>query len=187
MGRWQPGAADRLREAALELFDEQGYDQATVAGISERAGVTERTFYRYFADKREVLFAGSERLEQNVVAGIAAAPADSDTAALVDTALAALAANFTPQLRPFARRRSAVLNANPALRERELLKLASLKTATIAAFTDRGTDAGRSVLAAEVTLSVFHITFTRWIADGEQKEFADLQREALTELRSLLG
>ena len=187
MGRWQPGAADRLRAAALELFEEQGYEQATVAGIAERAGVTERTFYRYFADKREVLFAGSERLEQSLVAGIAAAPAESDAAALVDAALAALAANFTPQQQAFSRRRSAVLDANPALRERELLKLASLKAATIGAFTDRGTDEGRSVLAAEVTLSVFHIAFTRWITDAQQREFADLQREALAELRSVLG
>ena len=187
MVRWQPGAADRLRAAALDLFEEQGYEQATVAGIAERAGVTERTFYRHFADKREALFAGSERLEHGLVAGTAAAPHDSGDAGLVDAALAALAASFTPELRPFSRRRNVVLDANPALRERELLKLASLKAATITAFADRGMDADRSVLAAEVTLGVFHIAFVRWIADSQQREFADLQREALAELRAMLG
>ncbi len=92
-----------------------------------------------------------------------------------------------PDRQPFSRRRSAVLETTPALRERELLKLASLKAATIAAFTDRGLDPGRAALAAEVTLSVFHIAFTRWIADVQPRALADLQADALAELRAVLA
>src|SRR5690242_4601605 len=62
MARWAPGASDRLQRAAMELFAEDGFEATTVAGIAGRAGVTERTFFRHFADKREVLFAGGEQL-----------------------------------------------------------------------------------------------------------------------------
>ena len=87
MGRWEPGAAGRLRAAALQLFAEVGYDQATVAEISERAGVTSRTFFRYFADKQEVLFAGSENLQIEMVAALDAAPAGSSAREALDAAL----------------------------------------------------------------------------------------------------
>src|SRR6266516_6807397 len=77
MARWEPDAAGRLREAAMALYAERGYDRTTVAEISDRAGVTARTFFRHFADKREVLFAGSEQLEQHMVAALTAAPASA--------------------------------------------------------------------------------------------------------------
>jgi len=77
MGRWQPDARARLQESALALYGERGYEETTVAEIAERAGLTKRTFFRYFADKREVLFWGSELLEQQMVAAIEAAPASA--------------------------------------------------------------------------------------------------------------
>ena len=61
--------------AAIELFDEQGYEATTVAEIAERAGLTKRTFFRYFSDKREVLFSGSQELQRLWLEGLAAAPA----------------------------------------------------------------------------------------------------------------
>ena len=64
MGRWKPDARGRLEQAAFELFTERGFEQTTVAEIAERAGLTERTFFRYFADKREVLFAGADALQE---------------------------------------------------------------------------------------------------------------------------
>lgn len=62
MARWDPGTEERLTKAALELYREHGYDSVTVTRIAERAGITRRSYFRYFPDKREVLFAGSERL-----------------------------------------------------------------------------------------------------------------------------
>ena len=61
MGRWEPDARDRLERAALELFVEHGFDPVTVPEITARAGLTTRTFFRHFADKREVLFADADR------------------------------------------------------------------------------------------------------------------------------
>src|ERR1051325_2337689 len=74
MVRWEPGAAGRLREAAMELYVERGFEQPTVAEIAQRAGVTARTFFRHFADKREVLFAGSLELQESLAQAVADAP-----------------------------------------------------------------------------------------------------------------
>src|SRR3954447_7082112 len=92
MGRWQPGAQDRLQQAALELFAEQGFEQTSVAGIAERAGVTERTFFRHFADQREVLFAGQDEFQAPFLTAIAAAPASASALELVAAALDAACA-----------------------------------------------------------------------------------------------
>src|SRR4051794_29750710 len=89
MVRWEPNARGRLEKAALELYAERGFDATTVAEIAARAGLTERTFFRYFADKREVLFDGSGALEARLVRGTLEASADlgpveAITAAVVD-------------------------------------------------------------------------------------------------------
>lgn len=186
MVRWEPGAADRLRAAALELFAETGYEQATVAQISHRAGVTERTFYRYFADKREVLFAGAEGLEQRMVDAVCSAPQTADAAKLVAVALESLASYFTADRRASSRQRQAVLDSQPALHERELLKLAALKKALAAALAGHGVDAVRAAVAAESAIGVFHVGFAHWIADGEERQLAELQREALAALRAIV-
>ena len=94
MGRWLPDARVRLQEAALALYGEHGYEETTVAEIAERAGLTKRTFFRYFTDKREVLFWGAELLEQQMVAAIEAAPASASPLALIGAALDAAAVRF---------------------------------------------------------------------------------------------
>ena len=89
MGRWEPDARGRLEQAALELYGERGFEQTTVAEIAERAGLTERTFFRHFADKREVLFGGAGVLEELLVSTVADAP---ESAAPIDAVAAALEA-----------------------------------------------------------------------------------------------
>src|SRR5689334_608251 len=126
VGRWEPDAKSRLERAALELFAEHGFEQTTVAEIAERAGVTARTFFRHFSDKREVLFAGQEGLTAAFVSAIAAAPPDASPSALVARALDGLARFFPAERRDFARRRHAVVAAHPGLQERELHKLSGL-------------------------------------------------------------
>jgi AcrR family transcriptional regulator len=182
MGRWQPGAHERLADAALDLYLERGFDQTTVADIAERAGVTERTFFRYFADKREVLFQGSARLEELVVETVAdAAPG----ASAFDAAMAGVRATaaYLTDL-DFSRRRAAAIEANPGLLERELLKLASMRAATAAALRARGADDLTAALAADAAGSVFHQGFQRWI-QGDAPDFGAAIEDALAALRRL--
>src|SRR5215471_3367257 len=89
MGRWEPNARGRLEQAALELYVERGFAQTTVAEIAERAGLTERTFFRHFADKREVLFAGADNLQEFLVSAVAGAP---DSVPPIEAVAAALEA-----------------------------------------------------------------------------------------------
>src|SRR5438445_6093672 len=125
MGRWEPNARGRLEQAALEPFQERGYARTTVEEIARRAGLTERTFFRHFTDKREVLFWGAGALQELVVSTVASAP---DSAAPIDVVAAALEAAGArlQQRREFARQRQSIIAANPELQERELIKLASL-------------------------------------------------------------
>ena len=128
MGRWQPDARARLQAAALALYGERGYEQTTVAEIAERAGLTKRTFFRYFTDKREVLFWGSELLEQQMVAAIEAAPASASALGMIGAALDAAAVRFE-EVREFAGPRHRIIASSPELQERELIKAASLAAA----------------------------------------------------------
>ena len=186
MGRWEPDAAGRLREAALALYVAQGYEQTTVAEIAERAGVTARTFFRHFADKREVLFAGSERLEQEMVAAVAGAAAGVGPLDAVGAALEA-AAGLVGGDHAHSRRRQSVVAANPELHERELIKMARLADALAGALTDRGVAAADARLAAEAGIAVFRIGFERWVAGPRTGDLATALREALAQLRTLVG
>ncbi|MET0453540.1 MAG: TetR family transcriptional regulator [Mycobacterium sp.] len=186
MARWQPDALGRLQEAALELYAERGFEPTAVADIAERAGLTERTFFRYFADKREVLFSGSEGLLEvmaNAVAGAAASLTPIDTVAV---ALDATAAFFTGRLE-HARRRQAVIDANPSLQERELTKLASMAAAVAAALRGRGVSDPAAALAAEAGISVFRSAFARWIDESNERDLAELMRETLGALKYVVA
>jgi AcrR family transcriptional regulator len=182
MGRWQPDAMGRMQRAALELYAERGYDQTTVAEIAERAELTERTFFRYYSDKREVLFAGSHLLEEKLVEALAAA---DPTASPVDQVAAALEAAdefFTDRV--YSRLRQQVISANAELRERELIKLASLAAAFAAALRDRGVAEPTATLSAEAGVAVFKVAFERWIAAKDKRTFRALVRDSLAELKT---
>jgi AcrR family transcriptional regulator len=170
----------------LDLFAERGFEAATVAGIAERAGVTERTFFRHFADKREVLFAGQEQLVAVFVDAIAAAPAD---ASLTDLLVAALDAGGgvlqDVRGRDLARVRNEIIAANEQLLERELLKLARLSQAVAAALVARGVADVPARLAGDLVVSVFSTAFAEWIAPGETRDLVELQREGLAVIGDL--
>ena len=138
MTRWEPNARGRLELAALELYGERGYDQTTVAEIARRAGLTERTFFRHFADKREVLFYGSGILQDGLVKGIEDAPAGLTPIDAIGASLEAVAASLEER-RDLARQRQAIVGATPELQERELIKLAKLSAALSALATDGST------------------------------------------------
>ena len=183
--RWQPGARERLQAAALERFAEQGFDGVTVAEIAATAGLTERTFFRYFADKREVLFHGQDEFEHAFVAGLEQAD-DGPPMAVVAAALDRAAAFFPEERRDWSRRRQAVIEVEPSLQERELLKLSSLAVTMTRVLAQRGIDPARAALAAESGVAVFRVAFAAWIAQGEERSLVELQRAVFAELRSLV-
>jgi AcrR family transcriptional regulator len=184
MSRWKPDAQGRLMSAAIELFDEQGYEATTVAEIAERAGLTKRTFFRYFSDKREVLFSGSQELQRIWLEGLAAAPADASPLAAVAAGLDPLAEMFIER-HSFARIRAQIVEANPELQERELIKLQSLAAAIKGALMGRGVSVNAAILAAQAGVTVFHVAFARWVAQDDPTAIRRLMEESLEELRSV--
>lgn len=185
MGRWEPNAEQRFLVAAIELFKEVGFEGTTVAAIAQRAGLTARTFFRYFTDKREVLFKGSEQLQQTMVDALAQAPADASAIDAVAAALATAGEFFTAERRPYARVRHAVIAANPELHERELIKLATLSGALADALRLRGVQEPDASLVAEAGIAVFRVAFGQWIADAEERAYGEIVSEALVRLRTL--
>jgi len=185
VGRWQPNAHGRLEQAALELFAERGYESTTVAEIAERAGLTERTFFRYFADKREVLFSGSGGMREFLVTRVAGAPAGQPPIEVVVGALAEAAASYLEPRRELACRRRAVITDNPELRERELVKLAKMASMLGDALRRRGVEEPAASLAAEAGMTAFKSAYARWAEGGGRGSLADLVRASASELQAV--
>ena len=184
MGRWEPGASGRLRAAALELYVERGFEQTTVADIAARAGLTARTFFRYFADKREVLFSGSAELQALMVAALDDAPPSAPPIEVIATALDA-SANMLGGNRDYSAQRRAVITANTELRERELIKLASLSAALAAGLRERGVGEPDASLAAEAGVAVFRVAFDRWASEPTDRGLDVVMRESLEQMRAV--
>ena len=184
MARWEGNTRDRLQRAALDLFTEQGYDRTTIAQIARRANLTERSFYRWFADKREVLFGGSEELEKQLVSAIEAVP--EGTGALPTLLAAFPSSREVIRPREFLRERSAVIAANPPLLERELIKLAGLSDALTAALVARGHDLATARLATDVGMAVFRLAAQRWLAD-DQADVEELLAASLADVRAVVS
>ncbi|SFB90854.1 transcriptional regulator, TetR family [Nocardioides terrae] len=186
MSRWQPDARGRMLDAALELFAEQGYDRTTAGDIATRAGVTERTFFRHFADKREVLFAGPVLLDEVVVETVGAVDPEAApwpvAIAAVREAAARLGAARTPAQ---AAQRARIVAQTPALQERELLKMASMTSAIAAALVGRGVAEPLANLAAHSAVAVFSAAFARWASGEEDRPFEQCVDEAASALREL--
>ncbi|HEX7660690.1 MAG TPA: TetR family transcriptional regulator [Pseudonocardiaceae bacterium] len=187
MVRWEPGARERLQRAALELFAARGFEQTTAAEIAQSVGLTERTFFRHFADKREVLFYGTHLLVEAFLKGVEAAAPDATPLEVVGSALRSVAAFFPDDRRPYSRTRQAVINQNPALQERELRKMAELTRVIHGALLARGLTDPTAALAAELARTVFGIAFGEWIGDGEQRSLDVIQADLLRRLRDLTG
>jgi AcrR family transcriptional regulator len=184
MGRWEPDARGRLEKAAMELYGERGFEPTTVSEIARRAGLTERTFFRHFADKREVLFGGSSVLRDHLVRAVADAP---QAAAPIDVTAAALrtVAALFEERHEHSRRRQAIIGAHAELQERELIKLAALASALAEALRLRGVPDLAACLTAEAGIAVFKVAFERWLGQADPKALPRLIRESLDELRTV--
>jgi AcrR family transcriptional regulator len=186
MARWEPDARGRLEKAAMELFQERGYVQTTVEDIAARAGLTERTFFRYFADKREVLFSGSKEFEKGIVDGIESASREGGPFEAVVAAFEAAGAKLQDRrdIR-FVRARYALVTNHAEVQERELIKLASLALAVANALRVRGVLEPAASLAAEVGIAVFKIGFERWVNERKPRNLATHIRAAVDALKAV--
>jgi AcrR family transcriptional regulator len=187
MVRWEPGTKERLQAAALELFATRGFEQTTAAEIAQAVGLTERTFFRNFSDKREVLFHGQEQFLQAFVDGVDKARADASALEIIASALHAGASFFPDERRPYSRMRQTVIDQNPPLQERELHKLAGLAATVAAALRARGIAEPPATLAAQSAATVFGVSFAQWIREGETRSLADISSDVLRELGNLTG
>ena len=185
MGRWTSGTPERLQAAALELFATRGFEQTTAAEIAQSVGLTERTFFRHFADKREVLFSGQNLLAQAFLRGVDAAPAGATPMEIVAVALRSASSFFADERRSYSRLRQAVIDQNPPLQEREVHKLATLATTLADALRKRGVDEPAATLAAQSGVMVFGVAFGQWIREGEERPFAEIAAALLGELQNL--
>jgi AcrR family transcriptional regulator len=176
-------ARARLREAALELYEERGYDATTTAQIAEQAGVTERTYFRHFADKREVLFDGETQLRDVMTAAVASAREERAPAALVMSAYSAAIPLFVAG-RPVAERRARVIATSTALQERAHAKSTALTQAVIDALGERGVPEPTARLAARAGAAVFEHASRAWNGTSAA-ELQSLLEQAAAELRAL--
>ena len=186
MARWEPGARERLQAAALELFATRGFEQVTAAEIAQSVGLTERTFFRHFSDKREVLFSGQERLVETYVTSIAAAPAAATPMDMVAAAVGSVAP-FFEEHRDFSRQRQAIVAAHPELQERELLKRAAMSGAVAGALRQRGVTEPAASLAAEAGVIAFKTAYSRWVSDPGGPGLAQLIEETFSQFHTLTG
>jgi AcrR family transcriptional regulator len=186
VGRWEPDARGRLAKAAMALYAEQGFEQTTVAEIAKQAGLTERTFFRHFADKREVLFYGLDMARDLLARAVADAPASATAMDAVGAALQALGAMLQENPERV-RLRNAIVSANAELRERELIKLAALASAVASALRDRGVPEPAASLAAETGVAVFQVAFARWVSGPGQPDLPGIIRESMADMRDVLA
>ncbi|MEU0503499.1 TetR family transcriptional regulator [Nocardia sp. NPDC005998] len=164
MPRSGADARRRLQQAALELYQEQGFDQTTAAEIAARAAVNERTFFRHFPDKREVLFDGEADLRAALMQAVAEAPEGLEPFEILLCAFRKSARNLENN-RPFSEPRWKVIAVTPALRERELAKHAWLTDAVAQALRQRGVDHGMAGLAAGTGWAAYQHAVQAWIDD----------------------
>jgi AcrR family transcriptional regulator len=186
MPRWEPGARERLVVAAVDLFTDQGYDQTTVAQIAERAGVTRSTFFRHFADKREVLVAGQDTLSRLLAEGIAEAPTSAGPLDAVAAGLERASKAMGPTNRELGPRLKAAVAASTELQERDALKSVSLAAAMTTALLARGVPDPAAHLASEIGVLAFKRGYAKWTESGDDAtdELAPHTLAALSELRA---
>jgi AcrR family transcriptional regulator len=176
-------ARARLREAALDLYGERGYDTTTTAEIAARAGVTERTYFRHFPDKREVLFDGETKLLDVMTAAIASAQGQLSPLALVLRAYTAAIPLFVAG-RPIAERTAQIVATSPALQERAHAKSAALTQALIGALRGRGIAEPTARLAARAGAAIFERASRAWNGTSPS-DLEALLAQAADELRAL--
>jgi AcrR family transcriptional regulator len=170
-------ARRRLQRAALDLYGERGFDATTAAEIAASAGVTERTFFRHFADKREVLFEGESALCEALVSAVRGVSDGAPPLAILRRAFRTAAAPVLEADRRASEARHRVISASAALRERELAKGGALRSALVEALVARGLDRRVARLATEISWVAWAQAIDDWLGDPASSLTAELERQ----------
>ncbi|MGH3281422.1 MAG: TetR/AcrR family transcriptional regulator [Trebonia sp.] len=176
-----------MKTAAIELFLELGYENVTVTQIAERAGLTRRTFSRYFADKRDVLFAGSDQLPPALAAAVLAADPLSPPYDALMTALAGVGAQLADRVAPLAAQRRAVVAGSPELQERGRTKFADVAAALAGALVQRGVHASNARLLASVGVAILQGGSDRWADDPDAASLSTRIHETAEQLAGAIA
>ncbi|WP_445442955.1 TetR/AcrR family transcriptional regulator [Clavibacter sp. km1a] len=188
MSRWQPDTRERLAAAALELFREQGFADTTVPQITARAGLTTRTFFRHFADKREVLFAEEDELPALVTRIIREAAPERSPLQVVEDGFPEVVASQFAEGRDALLARKRIIGADAGLQEREMRKVHAMQEAVRAGFVERGVDPLTAVLVAHATATVFGVSIGRWLSEGgPETDLAAVLHDTLDAFRRLMA
>ena len=166
MARWEPGTKERLRGAALARFVAHGYDETSVEEIAGDAGVTERTFFRHFPDKEEVLFDEDDDLLTVLLSGVHDHLADAprsivEPLAVARAAVRRLGTTFEGD-RTRHRQRARVLSSSPALVSRQLLKEQRWTEALTQELVAAGVDRRRAAAAAATAGIGLRLAYAEW-------------------------
>jgi AcrR family transcriptional regulator len=184
MSRWSPNSRGRLEQAAFELFLDRGYEETTVADIAKRAGLTERTFFRHYADKREVFFGGAATLQDELIRAVDGLPPELPAIEAVRVGVEA-ASMLMHGRRALARERQRIVAAHTDLQERELIKRATLTAALARALQKRGVSEPAASLAADMGMAVFYVGFPQWLEDPKGRELVEIVREGFDRLKAV--
>ncbi|WP_407572761.1 TetR family transcriptional regulator [Deinococcus altitudinis] len=143
----------------MELFAEHGYGAVTITAITQRVGLTRRTFFRYFADKREVVFPRVDGLCLALERELDALPQGTDLARLSAAVFGVLAqvGELLMSDREGQRRRQALIAQSVELQERERTKLAASAAAIERSFAAREISSG--ALFGAVAMEVFRAAY----------------------------
>ena len=186
MVRWAPDAAQRMRDAAYELFAEEGFASVTAGQIAHTVGVTERTFFRHFSSKEEVLFSEGHEIVAELTGAIRLAPTNATPSAMLQAALVTLASTFEPN-RDHHRLRASIIESVPNLRERELLKRHNISLAIVEELVKRRVPASRAATLAGVGMAVFEAAYASWVHDRARTSLSVRIDRTLTALRTDLS
>jgi AcrR family transcriptional regulator len=183
--RWEHGSEERLKQAAMALFEEQGFQNTSAVQIAERARVTTRTFFRYFPDKQAILFVDAERLSAALVQKILDA---TDVAEPLRAVVQALGGFDWLGLgsRESQSRRDAMIASNSDLLERELIKQQQMADEFSGALQQRGVDPDSAELAARVGIEVFRMAYRQWLAAENDPELATMIEVAMSVLATIV-
>ena len=185
MPRWEPNAQQRLKLAALDLYATRGYHDTTVGDIASHAGVTSRTYFRYFPDKREILFGGADELRNRIERALRDAPANLPPSDATLQAMSSCDDLFQPSEHEHLRQRDAIIRSADELQEREARKLASIAAVMAAGLVERGFGKDDAQLVADLALVVFKQASRLWM-DEPATSYAILLRRAAAQARTIL-